>query len=153
MAAFGYAIFGVGVEVAGITVSKVIVKWFTGHELALAMVFNLRLPFGNSVGSFNFASDCKSFRNCFNAGFNLSLNALYRSACIFVYTFNDKRLEKSISDAKLNSDKVADEEKNLKSVILVRLLRIKLVVYFHSVLPILFSRISVFEIRYGTYDK
>ncbi len=35
--AFGFAIFGVGVEVAGITVSKVIVKWFKGKELALAM--------------------------------------------------------------------------------------------------------------------
>ena len=30
-------IFGVGVEVAGITVSKIIVKWFKGKELALAM--------------------------------------------------------------------------------------------------------------------
>jgi MFS family permease len=37
MAALGFAIFGVGVEVAGITVSKIIVKWFKGRELALAM--------------------------------------------------------------------------------------------------------------------
>lgn len=35
--ATGFAIFGVGVEVAGITVSKIIVKWFKGKELALAM--------------------------------------------------------------------------------------------------------------------
>lgn len=35
--AFGFAVFGVGVEVAGITVSKIIVKWFKGKELALAM--------------------------------------------------------------------------------------------------------------------
>ena len=35
--AFGFAIFGVGVEMAGITVSKTIVKWFKGKELALAM--------------------------------------------------------------------------------------------------------------------
>lgn len=33
----GFAIFGVGVEAAGITVSKIIVKWFKGKELALAM--------------------------------------------------------------------------------------------------------------------
>ena len=33
----GYAIFGVGIEIAGITVSKIIVKWFKGKELALAM--------------------------------------------------------------------------------------------------------------------
>jgi len=37
VACIGFATFGVGVETAGITVSKIIVKWFTGHELALAM--------------------------------------------------------------------------------------------------------------------
>lgn len=37
VAALGYAIFGVGIETAGITVSKIIVKWFKGKELALAM--------------------------------------------------------------------------------------------------------------------
>jgi len=36
-ASIGFAIFGVGVEVAGITVSKIIVKWFKGKEMALAM--------------------------------------------------------------------------------------------------------------------
>jgi MFS family permease len=37
LAAIGYAIFSVGAEVAGITVTKAIVKWFRGHEMALAM--------------------------------------------------------------------------------------------------------------------
>lgn len=37
LAFVGFAIFGVGVEMAGITVSKTIVKWFKGKELALAM--------------------------------------------------------------------------------------------------------------------
>lgn len=36
-ASSGYAIFGVGIEIAGITVSKIIVKWFKGKELAMAM--------------------------------------------------------------------------------------------------------------------
>jgi MFS family permease len=36
-ASIGFAIFGVGVEIAGITVSKIIVKWFKGKEMALAM--------------------------------------------------------------------------------------------------------------------
>ncbi|MFA8300250.1 MAG: MFS transporter [Hyphomicrobiales bacterium] len=39
----GYAIFGVGAEMAGITVSKVIVKWFAGKELALAMGVEMAL--------------------------------------------------------------------------------------------------------------
>ena len=37
VASIGFAIFAVGVEVAGITVSKIIYKWFKGKELALAM--------------------------------------------------------------------------------------------------------------------
>ena len=37
LASLGFAIFGCGVEMAGITVSKAIVKWFTGKELALAL--------------------------------------------------------------------------------------------------------------------
>jgi len=37
VACLGYAIFAVGTENCGITVSKVITKWFRGKELALAM--------------------------------------------------------------------------------------------------------------------
>jgi len=35
MAMIGYSLFGVGVEIAGITVSRIIVKWFKGKEMAL----------------------------------------------------------------------------------------------------------------------
>ena len=37
VACIGFAIFGCGVEMAGITVSKAIAKWFGGKEMALAM--------------------------------------------------------------------------------------------------------------------
>lgn len=37
MACLGFMIFGCGTEMAGVTVSKAIVKWFSGKELALAM--------------------------------------------------------------------------------------------------------------------
>lgn len=37
VAAMGFGLFGVGCDITGITVSKVITKWFTGHELASAM--------------------------------------------------------------------------------------------------------------------
>lgn len=37
LAALGFSIFGMGAEITGITVSKIIVKWFEGKELALAM--------------------------------------------------------------------------------------------------------------------
>ena len=41
--AFGFAIFGIGYELCGIAVSKVIVKWFSGKEMALAMGIQVAL--------------------------------------------------------------------------------------------------------------
>ncbi|MCD6500367.1 MAG: MFS transporter [Deltaproteobacteria bacterium] len=49
LASLGYATFGVGVEYAGITVSKSIVKWFKGKEMALAMGMQVALA---RLGSF-----------------------------------------------------------------------------------------------------
>ena len=43
MASLGFAVFGVGYEMTGITVSKAMVRWFTGHELALAMGIQLAM--------------------------------------------------------------------------------------------------------------
>mgnify|MGYP000757253393 FL=1 len=47
----GYSIFGVGAEVAGITVSKIIAKWFRGKELATAMGVQVALArIGSQAG-------------------------------------------------------------------------------------------------------
>ena len=43
ISALGFAIFGIGYELCGITVSKVIVKWFSGKEMALAMGIQVAL--------------------------------------------------------------------------------------------------------------
>lgn len=64
LAALGFAIFGMGAEITGITVTKIIAKWFTGHELALAMGLQVAmarigtaaamacsLPFANAMGA------------------------------------------------------------------------------------------------------
>ena len=37
VSAIGFGLFGVGCDITGITVSKVVTKWFTGYELASAM--------------------------------------------------------------------------------------------------------------------
>ena len=43
IASLGFAVFGVGYEMTGITVSKAMVRWFTGHEIALAMGIQLAM--------------------------------------------------------------------------------------------------------------
>lgn len=55
LACLGFATYGVGCEIAGITVSKVIVKWFTGHELALAMGLQVALARIGTAAALAFA--------------------------------------------------------------------------------------------------
>ena len=43
VASLGFSVFGVGYEMTGITVAKAMVRWFTGHELALAMGIQLAM--------------------------------------------------------------------------------------------------------------
>jgi len=54
VAAIGYALFGVGLELCGITASKIIARWFKGYELALAMGLQVaiaRIGTGLALGS------------------------------------------------------------------------------------------------------
>ncbi|MEA2041369.1 MAG: MFS transporter [Bacteroidota bacterium] len=44
LAAVGYAFFGLGIEILGVTGSRIVVKWFKGKELAFAMA--LQVAFG-----------------------------------------------------------------------------------------------------------
>ena len=53
ISASGFAIFCVGAEGAGITVSRIIVKWFKGKEMALAMGTEMALArFGSFIALF-----------------------------------------------------------------------------------------------------
>ena len=53
MAMIGYSLFGVGVEIAGITVSRIIVKWFKGKEMALAMGLEMACARGGMLIAFS----------------------------------------------------------------------------------------------------
>jgi MFS family permease len=111
VAALGFAIFGVGVEVAGITVSKIIYKWFKGKELALAMGLEMasaRIGTGLALfGSYPLAIWMK--------GVSKPVLVALIMLCIgmiafFMYTIQDKKLDKSVADEALNSGTAADEE-------------------------------------------
>jgi len=52
LAVVGYSLFGVGVEIAGITVSRIIVKWFKGKEMALAMGLEMACARGGMLLAF-----------------------------------------------------------------------------------------------------
>lgn len=55
IASLGFALFGMGCDITGITVSKIITKWFTGHELASAMGLQVALARLGTASALSFS--------------------------------------------------------------------------------------------------
>ena len=113
LAACGFMIFGCGCEMAGITVSRGIVKWFKGREMALAMGSEMALarlgvatcmifsPFFARLGGKVDVSRSVAF------GVVLLCIALIMT---IVYFFMDKKLDEQTGEAEEKDDpfKVSD---------------------------------------------
>ncbi len=95
-AVLGFAIYGVGCEIAGITVSKVIVKWFTGHELALAMGLQVALARIGTAGALAVALPFAKIMGGVSASVGLGAAMLCAGMVAFVvYCVMDKREDDS----------------------------------------------------------
>ena len=113
VAALGFMVFGCGCEMAGITVSRGIVKWFKGREMALAMGSEMALarlgvatcmifsPFFAKLGGSISVSRSVAF------GVVLLMIALIM---FIVYFFMDKKLDAQTGEAEEKDDpfKVGD---------------------------------------------
>lgn len=92
LAATGFAVYGVGCEIAGITVSKVIVKWFTGHELALAMGLQVALARIGTAGALAYALPFAKAMGGVSASVGLGAAMLCAGMIAFiVYCIMDKK--------------------------------------------------------------
>ncbi len=108
-AVLGFAIYGVGCEIAGITVSKVIVKWFTGHELALAMGLQVALARIGTAGALALALPFAQKFGGVGASVGLGAVLLCISVIAFlVYCVLDKKEDKAAAAAQ------ADPEEGFK---------------------------------------
>lgn len=111
MAGLGFAIFGVGIEVAGITVSKIIVKWFKGKELALAMGLEMATArLGTALALSTSVPIAKAF-NTVSAPILLGFVLLCIGLIAFViYIFMDVKLDKSQAAINAENNFVDEEE-------------------------------------------
>ncbi|PXZ43124.1 MFS transporter [Sanguibacteroides justesenii] len=100
VASIGFAIFGCGTEMAGITVSKAIVKWFTGKELALAMGLEMAIA---RLGVFAVFRISPLLAGSINPDIVTPVAVCCTLLCIglltfLVYVFMDKKLDKQIGE-------------------------------------------------------
>ena len=138
-AAIGFMIFGCGVEMAGITVSRGIVKWFKGREMALAMGSEMALA---RLG----VATCMIFSPVFakmGGDIDVSRSVAFGVVLLMiafimfvVYFFMDRKLDRQTGEAEEKDDpfKVSDIGKILTSsgFWLVALL---CVLYYSAIFP------------------
>ncbi len=160
--ALGFGIFGVGVEVAGITVSKIIVKWFKGKEMALAMGLEMATArMGTALAlaipaPMAIALGVNGIPNV-SAPVMLGLGLLVAGFLAFVwYTFKDKKLDREDKSAAVGSDEEAFRIRDVLFIITNRgfwLIAMLCVLFYSGVFPFLYFAADLMVNKYGVDPK
>ncbi len=98
LAMAGFAIFGCGAEMGGVVVSRVLVKWFAGKQLALAMGMEMAIA---RLGVFAVFQVSPIIAKQFNNSVLMPVAAVGLLLCIglifyILYSFLDAKLDKQI---------------------------------------------------------
>ncbi|HUW07733.1 MAG TPA: MFS transporter [Williamwhitmania sp.] len=142
ISAIGFGIFGVGSEAGGITVSKAIVKWFKGKEMALAMGMQMsiaRLGTAVALGIALPLATTYSYSSPVLLAFVFMLIAL---TAFIIYMVMDKKLDASLAQSSNGND--AEEAFELKDILFIIknkgfwYIAILCVLFYSAVFPFLF---------------
>ncbi|MFC2096933.1 MFS transporter [Bacteroidota bacterium] len=139
MASMGYALFGVGVEYAGITVSKSVVKWFKGKEIALAMGMQVSIARLGSFAPLAFGAKIASTKGVPFTILIVIIALILGLIAFFYYNFMDKKLDKQIGANEL--DKSDEDVFKLSDILLIIknrgfwLIAVLCVLFYSAVFP------------------
>ncbi|MDE5811485.1 MAG: MFS transporter [Muribaculaceae bacterium] len=139
MSAVGFMLFGCGIEMAGITVSRGIVKWFEGKEMALAMGIEMALARVGVAAVFALSPlFCKMggvIQVSRSAGFVVLLLIIGLISFI-TYAFMDKKLENQIGNTEEKDDpfKISDLKYIFSSKVFW-IVAILCVLYYSAIFP------------------
>ena len=114
LASIGFATFAVGVEVAGITVSKIIVKWFKGKELATAMGMEMAMARIGTALALGFSVPIAKAMGVIDVSRSVLVALI--GLCIgliafFIYIAMDKKLDASEATDEVEEKNPEDEFK------------------------------------------
>ncbi len=118
--AVGFMIFGCGVEMAGITVSRGIVKWFKGREMALAMGSEMALARLGVATCMIFSPMFAKLGGVVDVSRSVAFGVILLLIALIMfiaYFFMDKKLDAQTGEAEEKDDpfKVSDLGKILSS--------------------------------------
>ncbi len=154
VASLGYAIFAVGTENCGITVTKVIAKWFKGKEMALAMGTQVAVArLGTALAMIVSPLIVKHFSMSAPLLFALVLIGIGLLAyCVFCVM--DAKLDKQITAEQGDDDTfhIAD----LKAIITNKgfwLIALLCLMFYSAVFPFMKYATSLMENKYGMANE
>ncbi len=120
VAGLGFAIFGVGVEVAGITVSKIIVKWFKGKEMALAMGLEMATArIGTTLAMVTSVPIARALNGVSKPILVCLIMLCIGMISFFLYAVMDKKLDKSLALAASENSESNEESFNIKDIVYI----------------------------------
>lgn len=139
LASVGFMVFGCGVEMAGITVSRGIVKWFRGKEMALAMGSEMALARLGVATCMIFSPVIARSFGSLDVSRSVAFGVILLMIALImfiVYFFMDKKLDAQTGEAEEKDDpfRISDIGKIMKSTgfWLVALL---CVLYYSAIFP------------------
>ncbi len=153
----GFAIFGVGTEAIGITISKAVVRWFKGKEMALAMGMQMSIArLGTALALLISIPLAKSFSVTAPILFALIV-MLIGVASFIAFSLLDIKLDKSEGVEKV--EKSPDEEFKISDIkfIIGNLgfwyIAILCVLFYSAVFPFLFYATDLMINKYSVAPK
>ncbi|MBR2360451.1 MAG: MFS transporter [Bacteroidaceae bacterium] len=154
VACLGFAIYGMGAEIAGITVTKVIAKWFAGHEMALAMGLQVALARVGTACALFFALPIAQSIGSVSAPVMFGASALCIGLLSYiVYCVMDKKLDKSIAEEDIAAE--SEEQFKFSDLKLIFcnqgfwLITFLCLIFYAAVFPFLKFATNLMIIKYG----
>lgn len=121
---FGYFLFGLGAETSIVVITTIVVKWFKGMELALALGFNLAVARLGQAASFFFSDSLSTpdfwYRPIFLSACLLSISFLF----FLAYSLLDYRFDKQTQYAH-----TTDETDKFRVSDILKIIRIPSFIY------------------------
>ena len=153
LAALGFAIFGMGAEITGITVTKIIAKWFTGHELALAMGLQVAMARIGTAAALACSLPIANKMGAASAPVLLGAALLCVGVVSFlVYCVMDKKLDASVATAEEQEAEEGFHFSDLKVIFTNKgfwLIAILCVLFYSGVFPFLKFATKLMIYKYG----
>ena len=158
LACLGFMIFGCGCEMAGITVSRAIAKWFKGKEMAMAMGLEMAIA---RIGVFAIFTMSPAVANSemfafiptsvVKPVFLCTVLLIVGLLCFLVFNIMDKKFDKQLAAAGEAEEATNDEEFKIGDVKVILsskifwLVALLCVLYYSAIFPFQKYAVNMFE--------